>query len=106
MFKFSDGTNTVYVYIPVTTTADAKNNHDFIDLQQIGEALGSFSIGSGSTSLNIFNIFNKNDYNQWYTAVTGTTSILVSSFVYRIKSASNPKSDDFINSMFATDWPI
>lgn len=105
VFTFTDGTNNVYVYIPVVT-GDFKYNPDFVDLAQLGEALGSFSLASSpaTVSLSVFNILNKNDYNQWYTAVRGTNTVLVSNFVYRIASVAGDTSEPVIDAIFGLTW--
>ena len=54
----------------------------------------------------MFNIFNKNNYNQWYTAVTGTNTVLVSNFVYRIKSVLSTTTGTFVSDMVGVSWPI
>lgn len=46
-------------------------------------AISSFVDGA---SLSAFNVLDETDYNQWYTASTGKTTILVSNFVYNIKT--------------------
>lgn len=46
-------------------------------------AISSFVDGA---SLSAFNVLDETDYNQWYTASTGKTTILVSNFVYNIKA--------------------
>lgn len=89
-FKFSDGTRNVYVYIPVTTTGNAKNP-DMVDLTASGGAVGSFVIGATPTPLTSFNMLDQTDYNLWYTAVSGFDTILVSNFIYKISSTSNKK---------------
>jgi hypothetical protein len=46
-------------------------------------AISSFVDGA---SLSAFNVLDETDYNQWYTASSGKTTILVSNFVYNIKA--------------------
>ena len=46
-------------------------------------AITSFADGA---SLSAFNVLDETDYNQWYTGTNGKNTILVSNFVYHIKT--------------------
>ncbi len=88
LFQFSDGTNNVYVYVPFTTTG-VTTNADVVDLTSTSSYVPSNSISSysSSSSLSAFNFFDTTEYNQWYTSVVGTSTILISKFVYKVSSA-------------------
>jgi hypothetical protein len=111
IFKFSDSaSNTVYVYIPIidsTTTnaaalAKIANNPDTIDLTLLGGSLSTFTY---PTPLSAFNFLDQNIYNLWYTAVSGSTTILVSSYIYRIGTApAATTSTAQILTVSAIDW--
>ena len=79
MFQFTQGLYNVYVFVPVTTSST--KNPDLIATSPA--AISSFVDGS---SLSAFNVLDETDYNLWYTASTGKTTILVSNFVYNIKA--------------------
>lgn len=89
LFKFSDGTNIVYVYIPVTTSGSIYNP-DVVDLTAAGGAIAKFVIPSAGSAVPLtpFNMVNENTYNQWYTSNVGTSSILVSNFIYKVPAAN------------------
>ena len=88
-FLFSDGTNNVYVYIPLTTTVST--SVDVVDLTSTKAPMNALAGWDGSGSLTPFNFFDYTDYNQWYTQVIGTNTVLVNKFVYKI-TATNSKS--------------
>lgn len=79
MFQFTQGLYNVYVFVPVTTSST--KNPDLIATSPA--AISSFV---GGSSLSAFNVLDETDYNLWYTASTGKTTILVSNFVYNIKA--------------------
>ena len=90
LFLFSDGTNKVYMYVPFSIDANAKSA-DVVDLTSTSaptNSLSSYSSSSGS-SLSAFNFFDNTDYNQWYTSVVGTSTILISKFIYKVSTALN-----------------
>jgi hypothetical protein len=89
LFQFSDGTNIVYVYIPVTTTGNIYNP-DVVDLTAAGGAVANFVVPSSGSAVPLtpFNMVNENTYNQWYTSNVGTSSILVSNFIYKVPAAN------------------
>jgi len=43
---------------------------------------------STSIVLSAFNFFDKTDFNQWYTSVSGTSTLLVSNFIFKITAAN------------------
>lgn len=83
IFKFTSGLNIVYVFVPVTTSITS--NPDLIATSPA--AITSFAYGN---SLSAFNVLDQTDYNQWYSSTVGKTTILVSNFVYNIKTAPAP----------------
>ena len=89
LFQFSDGTNNVYVYIPVTTNGSIYNP-DLVDLTTAGGALAGFVIPSSGSAVPLtpFNMVNELTYNQFYTSNVGTSSILVSNFIYKVAAAN------------------
>ena len=88
LFLFSDGTNKVYMYVPFSTNADAKSA-DAVDLTSTSAPTNSLSSYSSGSSLSAFNFFDNTDYNQWYTSVVGTSTILISKFIYKVSTALN-----------------
>lgn len=90
IFEFSNGSNIVYVWIPVTT-AGSKSNPDLIDLTDKNAPSNSIN-GQAFTNnpLTPFNFFDQTDYNQWYTTVVGTKTLLASKFIYKLSTAPTP----------------
>lgn len=78
ILQFGDASNTVYVYIPVVTTLDNTNT----DITVV-DSFTSFAVGS---SLSALNFLDQTIYNQWYTVVSGTNTVLISNFIYKVAS--------------------
>ena len=88
VFLFNSGIHNVYVYIPFTTII-SPTYPDLLNLTSPQAPSNSLDGWDGNGPLSPFNFFDNTDYNQWYTAVTGTNTVLVSKFVYRITSTTN-----------------
>lgn len=87
IFEFKNGSNIVYVWIPIVTTGESKNP-DLIDLTSSSAPSNSINtITITNTPLTPFNFFDQTDYNQWYTSVVGTKTLLASKFMYKVTTA-------------------
>lgn len=53
---------------------------------KISNSLSGFN---GNGVLSAFNLFDQNNYNQWYVQNIGTRYVLVSKFVYKVNSVTN-----------------
>ena len=87
VFLFNSGIHNVYVYIPFTTPDPT--NPDIVDLTSSLAPSNSLAGWDGNGALSPFNFFDSTDYNQWYTATTGTTTVLISKFVYATTNVTN-----------------
>jgi len=87
LFQFSDATSNVYVYVPFTNSGNSIDL-DVVDLTSSSSYVpkNALSSYSSSSSLSAFNFFDTTEYNQWYTSVVGTNTILISKFVYKVSS--------------------
>lgn len=55
----------------------------------------SFSSFDGNGNLNsCFSFLNQNNFNQWYTQTTGTNTVLVSRYIYKVASINNLQTSD------------
>ena len=88
VFLFNSGIHNVYVYIPFTSTSN-NTYSDLIDLTSSLAPSNSLAGWDGNGALSPFNFFDNTDNNQWYTAATGTNTVLISKFVYAIASTAN-----------------
>ena len=91
VFQFTSGVNNVFVYIPFTITSST-TNPDVVDLTVASAPSNSLSTWTGSAPLSPFNFFDLTDYNQFYTAVIGSNTVLISKFVYAVSSVSTAQS--------------
>lgn len=94
VFQFTSGVNNVYVYIPFTTTTTT-TNPSVVDLTLASAPSNSLNTWSGTAALSPFNFFDLTDYNQFYTAVIGTDTVLISSFVYAVSSVGTAQSSAY-----------
>ena len=85
VFLFNSGANNVYVYIPFTQTL-YPDNADVVDLTSAKAPSNSLSSWTGIGTLTPFNFFDQTDFNQWFTVVVGTNTVLISKFVYSISN--------------------
>jgi hypothetical protein len=88
IFEFTNGSNIVYVWIPVTI-GGSKSNPDLIDLTDKNAPSNSifgqaFTNNPLNNPLTPFNFFDQTDYNQWYTTVVGSKTLLASKFMYKV----------------------
>jgi len=113
LFQFTSGSNMVYVYVPfssksISSNPTASNNlsPDLIDLTNSYSLLSSNSLSSfnSNQTLTAFNFLDNTDYNQWYTSVIGTSTILISKFVYNINSVSTASSTSGITALSTLDF--
>ena len=81
MFKFISGTNNVYVFIPFTTST-TNDNINF--LNNVGKPIGSFVVSGTPVPLTAFNSVGETNYNVWFSANSGTNTILASNFIYQV----------------------
>ena len=86
VFLFTSGSNNLFIYIPFTTGAISSNlNVDVVDLTSTSAPMNSLEGWAASGgSLSAFNFFDYTDYNQFYTQVIGSDTVLVSKFVYKV----------------------
>lgn len=115
LFQFvnSTGTESVYVYVPFVTGKPASSN-TFVDLVDLTTAGSQIQLPSNTlqnlnvnSPLSAFNFFDNTDFNQWYTSVSGTNTVLVSKFVYNINSisgASGSNSSGLTTPFLAIPW--
>jgi hypothetical protein len=77
------------VPVIVSSLATIVKNPDVIDLTNTA-TLGSSPLNAFTyqLSLSAFNFLDQNNYNLWYTAVSGTNTVLVSNYIYRITATS------------------
>jgi hypothetical protein len=77
------------VPVIVSSSATITNNPDVIDLTNTA-TLGSSSLNAFTyqLALSAFNFLDQNNYNLWYTAVSGTNTVLVSNYIYRITTTA------------------
>ena len=104
VFLFNSGANNVHVYIPFTNT-QYPDNADVIDLTAANAPSNSLSSWNGLGILTPFNFFDQTDFNQWFTAVDGTNTVLISKFVYSIASTSNAAGAAYAPSSTLTTIP-
>ena len=88
LFQTSSGTNSIYLYIPFTTTAST-TNANLVDLTSTAAPTNTLSTWDGAGALSAFNFFDMTDYNQWYSITSGTSTVLISKFIYRVASDAN-----------------
>ena len=88
-FEFVSGNNKVYVFIPFTTNAPTNANLDVVDLTAASAPPNNLANWNGNGVLSPFNFFDMTDYNQWYSTVIGTSTVLISNFIYRITNDNN-----------------
>ena len=86
VMQFSLGANNVFVYIPFVSTT-SNTNPDIVHLTSSLVSNSIFNWGN-SSSMAPFNFLDATDYNQWYTAVTGTNTVLISKFIYAVSSTT------------------
>lgn len=88
IFQFTSGSNNVYLWIPITLSSAPSNNSfnsvDVVDLTSNTAPGNNLAYFTNTSSLSAFNFFDLTDYNQWYTTVIGTNTLLVSKFIYRV----------------------
>lgn len=86
------------MYIPVTDTADP-TNHDVTTV----DSFSSFAIPA---SLSALNFLDQTIYNQWYTVVVGTTTVLVSNFIYKVSSIATAEAaaSTLAGTVAGIDW--
>lgn len=88
LFQTASGTNSVYVYIPFTTVVST-TNANLVDLTSTAAPTNTISSWNGNGALSAFNFFDMTDYNQWYSITSGTSTALISKFIYAVASDSN-----------------
>jgi hypothetical protein len=50
----------------------------------VSNAIGKFEVSGTATPLTPFNLLDLTDYNLWYSAIEGKTTILVSNFIFQV----------------------
>ena len=84
----------------MTTTIDYKNP----DITTV-DSFSSFAVGSALSTLNFLD---QTIYNQWYTAVSGSNTVLISNFIYTVTSTSTAGTTEsaITTTMVGMNWDV
>jgi hypothetical protein len=93
--------NTVYLYIPVIDTAALGSDNINPDITTV-DSFTSFALPA---SLSALNFLDQTIYNQWYTVVVGSNTVLVSNFIYKVAALPSQTTQGAASSaMTAIGW--